>query len=403
VRSGRPLSVLHASQPVDGGVARYVADAAADQQARGWAVTVACPPGGALGDELAERGIRTLAWPAARAPGPASTVETLRLGAIASAVRPDVLHLHSSKAGLAGRLALRGRLRTIFQPHGWSWLAAAGPAAAAALRWEQLAARWTDLLVCVGEGEAAEGRARRVVAPYEVVRNGVDLGRYHPADASARAGARRRCGLPGAAPVVVCVGRLTRQKGQDVLHRAWPAVRERHPDAVLVLIGDGDLEPALRRETPAGVRFAGPVADVRDWYAAADLAAVPSRWEGLPLVLLEEMASGLPVVASAVAGVRDVLPPDAGALVPAGDAGGLAGALLRRLADPGLRRREAAAAAREAAGFDLCRTLDLLADLTRRTAATPRLPAPRRGGDRPGGGAEPAAVAIRAPRPGDGR
>jgi glycosyltransferase involved in cell wall biosynthesis len=171
-----PPAVLHVAQPTDGGVGRYVATVAADQRARGWAVTVACPPEGWLPATLAAAGVPSLSWPAAREPGPASSAEVLRLCGLVAAVRPDVVHLHSSKAGLAGRLALRGRRRTLFQPHGWSWLATAGSRALATLRWERFAAaRWTDVQLCVGEDEAEAGRAARLAGPYEVVRNGVNL------------------------------------------------------------------------------------------------------------------------------------------------------------------------------------------------------------------------------------
>jgi glycosyltransferase involved in cell wall biosynthesis len=323
-------------------------------------------------------------WAATRAPGPSSGAEVLRLRGVVRGVRPDVLHLHSSKAGLAGRLAVRGRLRTLFQPHGWSWLATTGPASAATLQWERVAAQWTDVLVCVGEGEAAQGRARRLRARCEVVRNGVDLSRFRPVGATGRADARALLGLPATAPVVLCVGRLTRQKGQDLLLDAWPSVTADRPDAVLALVGDGDLLPALRGRAPAGVRFAGAVDDVRPWYAAADLVVQPSRWEGLPLTLLEALASGRAVVGTDVPGLGDALPRGAGAVVPAEDVPALAAALRARLAAPGLLAAESAVSARVAAGFDLRETLSRLAGITARAAegdvVSRLVPAPRPSG-----------------------
>ena len=179
---------------------------------------MACPDGGRLADDLARAGICRLSWPAVRRPGPESFAEAIRLRTLVAGIRPDVVHLHASKAGLAGRLGLRGRREAVlFQPHGWSWLAVDGALRTASVSWERAAARWTDLFLCVGEGEERQGRALGIRGRYAVVRNGVDLDRFRPAGEPARADARARLRLPDAAPLAVCVGRLTRQKGQDVL------------------------------------------------------------------------------------------------------------------------------------------------------------------------------------------
>lgn len=365
-----PLSVLHAAQPTDAGVARYVAAAAADQLARGWRVVVACPSGGYLAAELGARGVPRLHWPATRSPGGDTVPETWRLRRLLGAVQPDVVHLHSAKAGLAGRLAVRGARPTLFQPHGWSWLAVRGATARGALAWERLAARWTDLVVCVGEGEAAHARHRRVSARHVVIRNGVDLASFTPAGERARAAARDQLGLGlGAqAPLAVCIGRVTRQKGQDVLLTAWPQVRRWCPGAQLCIVGDGDLLPTLRGDAPPGVHFVPPVTDPRAWYAAADVVVLPSRWEGLSLTLLEALASGCPVVVSDIPGLAEAVTPGVGALVPVDDAPAVAGALTRRLTDADLRAAEGHAAALAAKAFDVRRTHEQLAIITAQLA-----------------------------------
>lgn len=359
-----PLSVLHAAQPTEAGVAGYVAGVAADQLSRGWRVTVACPAGGQLATALAERGIPRVHWPATRSPSLRTVSETRRLRRLISAVAPDVVHLHSAKAGLAGRLAVRGSRPTLFQPHGWSWLAARGATACGALAWERLAARWTHLLVCVGEGEAAAARRRRVGTRHLVVRNGVDLASFRPVDGPARAAARDRLGIDREAPLAVCLGRITRQKGQDVLLAAWPRLRPRCPAAQLCIVGDGEALPALRACAPPGVRFMPPVTDPRCWYAAADVVVLPSRWEGLSLTLLEALASGCPVVVTDIPGLAEAVTAGVGVRVPAGDAHALAEALARRLTEPDLRAAEGRAAARAAHAFDVRRTHEQLATIT---------------------------------------
>jgi len=187
----------------------------------------------------------------------------------------------------------------------------------------------------------------------------VDLRRFRPADQRARIAARSRLGVAATAQLVVCVGRVTRQKGQDVLLAAWPSIRHRSPDARLALVGDGDLLPSL---PPApGITFAGAVPDVRDWLAAADLVVLPSRWEGLSLTVLEAFATGRSVVVSDVPGLAEVVTADVGARVAPGDPAALADAVTRRLLDRSLSRAEGDAAARHAARFDQRLTYERLA------------------------------------------
>src|SRR5262249_20502845 len=169
-------------------------------------------------------------------------------------------------------------------------------------------------------------------------------------------------------PLAVCAGRVTRQKGQDILMSAWPQVRQDCPTAELTMVGDGDLLAELRSRSLPGVRFAGAVRDVRGWLAAADLVVLPSRWEGLPLTALEALAAGRAVVASAVPGLAEVVSvpvgDPVGEVVPPESPTALAAALGRRLGDQALCRAEGFAAARHAAQFDQRSTFDRLADVT---------------------------------------
>ncbi|MEV7974973.1 glycosyltransferase [Streptomyces sp. NPDC086519] len=331
--------VLHVTQPVDGGVARVVADLVRAQRAAGAAVTVACPDS-ALTAELGTLGADVRRWHATRSPGASLVREVRDLARVVGEVRPDLVHLHSAKAGIAGRLAVRGRLPTVFQPHAWSFQAVGGLTSALALRWERWGARWASRVVCVSEAERAAGVRAGVEARWSVIPNGVDPQRYRPAPQGA--GHSRPAplrGLDPATPLVVCVGRLCRQKGQDVLLEAWHEVARRVPGARLALVGDGPDRGLLLRRAPASVLFAGGAADVVPWYQAADLVVLPSRWEGMALAPLEAMACGRPVVVTDVAGARESLPPALAprCLVPAGDPTALAEALAALLLDPPLR------------------------------------------------------------------
>ncbi|MEU3898380.1 glycosyltransferase [Streptomyces sp. NPDC045251] len=352
--------VLHVTQPVDGGVARVVADLTRAQLAAGLRVTVACPDGGPLAAGLRSLGADVRHWPATRSPGPALPAEVRRLARVIGDVRPGLVHAHSAKAGLAVRLAVRGRVPTVFQPHAWSFEAVGGAAAALALGWERWGARWAARTVCVSEAERSRGARAGIRGRWAVIPNGVDPGRFGAVPAREVDAVRLRCGAGPDAPLVVCVGRLCRQKGQDVLLAAWDSVLARVPGARLVLVGDGPDRTRLTARAsaygfrvaaapgdgvrpgepaPAPVLFAGAVADAAPWYRAADLVVLPSRWEGMALAPLEAMACGRPVVTTDVDGAREVLPPALvpHCLVPPGDAGALADAVSGLLLDAPLR------------------------------------------------------------------
>ncbi|MET8687279.1 glycosyltransferase [Streptomyces sp. NPDC004732] len=325
-----PPRVLHVSQPVDGGVARVVVDLAAAQAAAGTDVHVACPQEGFLPGALAAlgAGVHVHPWTASRSPGRGLATEVRDLKRVIGAVGPGVVHAHSAKAGLAARLALRGSIPTVFQPHAWSFEAVGGLTAFLARLWERGAARWADRIVCVSEAEWVTGRRAGIAGSYAVIPNGVDTERFTPTGQDI---AHVR--------LVVCVGRLCRQKGQDVLLRAWPTVAAQVPDARLVLVGDGPDDARLRERAGPRVAFAGAAADAAPWYRAADVVVLPSRWEGMALAPLEAMACARPVVVTDVDGARESLPPShrPHALVPPEDPGALAHALVALLRDGELR------------------------------------------------------------------
>ncbi|MBO8192858.1 glycosyltransferase [Streptomyces oryzae] len=406
---GALRTVLHLAQPVDGGVARVVTDLARAQADAGLDVVVACPGRGPLPHLAAAAGARTALWSAVREPGACVAAEVYGVQRVLRAVRPDLVHAHSAKAGLAARLALRGRLPTVYQPHAWSFEAATGHTARLARAWERYAARWADRVLCVSEAERDAGAAAGVRAGWAVVHNGVDTARF-PAPGTRQAGSLSPTrftladlspsgvrnappsvlrDLPPSAVLVVCVGRLCEQKGQRTLLAAWPRVAAQVPNARLVLVGDGPDREQLRRAAPPGVVFAGASDEVRDWYAAADLVVLPSLWEGMALTPLEAMACGRPVVVSDVAGSRELLPPgqELPCLVPPADPDALAVALVRLALDPGLRTELGRAVQRHVrARFDVRGTaaavLELYREVLRQRGATADVPVVERAGSR---------------------
>jgi glycosyltransferase involved in cell wall biosynthesis len=323
------MRILHVTQCDHAGVPRHIAALSAFQAEGGATVAVAGPPQLCVGDGVVHR-----SWTARSAPF-VDPRELISLSRIIDGFAPDVVHLHSSKAGLVGRLVMRGRLATVFTPHSWSF-AREGPTRLGARAWERWAARWTTVVLTLNIDEVASTQSFRWRQPPVMISNGVDVASWTPADAAARERARRELGLDPGAPVALCVGRLVRQKGQLELARRWERVRARAPGATLVLVGDGPHRAAIAACRAPDVLLAGATDRVRAWYAAADVCVQPSRWEGMSYVTLEAMASGLPVVAFDVGGMRPALG-DGGHLVEPGDHARFVDAVSELLSDGAAR------------------------------------------------------------------
>lgn len=207
--------------------------------------------------------------------------------------------------------------------------------------------RRVDLLLAVSRSIGEEARAagadpRRIA----VASMGYDSHAFVPRP---KGQARERIGIDGARPVAVMIGNLIPRKGIGVIIDAAAQLRGEMPDLQWVLVGGGDPAPWRSRAERSGsadvIRFAGSAdpEDVPWWLAAADVAVVPSLREPYGVAAVEALACGVPVVASRTGGLAEIMDGDHGLTIEPGDAGGLADAVGRVLADDALRERLAAA------------------------------------------------------------
>jgi glycosyltransferase involved in cell wall biosynthesis len=208
-------------------------------------------------------------------------------------------------------------------------------------------------------------RPERVITLY----NGIDIVAFGSVAAGAREAVRDELGLPDSAPVLATVAIQREPKGIQHMLEALPAVIAAVPDARYLLIGDGPHRNRLEEITAAigltdRVLFAGSRDDIPRMLSAADLFVLPTLTEALPTVIAEAMAAGLPIVASAVGGIPEMVSHgDTALLVPPADPGALTDAVVRILTNP----RQAAAMGRAgrrvaAEQFDVVRQAGILAE-----------------------------------------
>ena len=218
-----------------------------------------------------------------------------------------------------------------------------------------------------------------------VVPNGVDVERYPaPVDRDAL---RAQLGVGPGDHVMTMVGTFKRQKGHRFLVEAATTVTRAHPELRILLVGDGELREDIGRQVEAAglgerVRFLGARRDVPELLAASDSFVLPSLWEGLPIALIEAMAGGLPVVATAVSGTSQVMiDGETGWIVPPGDTTALADAIVEVLEDTD-RAASMGAAARErvASRFGAMTQAERLVTLFRGQGRTLAEPSRRRAG-----------------------
>jgi glycosyltransferase involved in cell wall biosynthesis len=252
--------------------------------------------------------------------------------------RPSILHCWMVHANLLGRLVGRlARLPVIITSRrnveiGGPWRERA----------KRLTRRLDDAVIAVCELARQVEIERTGAAPDKVVTiyNGIDPFPAVPSETVAQL--RHDFGLRSDAPVAICVSRLHPQKGHEDLLAAWRRVTAVYPHVDLLIVGDGRRRSELERlaARQSHVHFTGQRDDVAELLALSDLLILPSLWEGLPNVVLEAMAAGLPVVATAVGGTPElVIDGKTGLLVPPRDPAALAQAILALLTEPDLAQR----------------------------------------------------------------
>lgn len=363
-------------EPPDGGVAENVMRLALGLPERGWEPWVAGPEEAIVHPELERAGVPTARLPLVRGYGsPGTDARALRrlLGILARG-RFDLVHCHSAKAGVLGRIAagLTGT-PVVYSPHCFPFVGPWGPARLAfSTGVERALGPLTDAILCVSEQERGLALEHGLARPERlaVVHNGsepceTELERDAELDAFAAGG-----------PLAATMAVLRPQKAVHVFVEAAPAILERMPDARLAVIGGGDMKEELvalagRLDLGDRLRFFDYRPPASRQLASLDVFVLPSAWEAFPISILEAMACGVPQVVTDVGGSSEALAAgETGLLCPPNDPSALAGRVTELLADPERRARMAEASrARHAERFGLDRMIDATAALYDRVLA----------------------------------
>lgn len=287
---------------------------------------------------------------------------TARLAFRLRRMRPDVVHTHSSKAGVVGRLAAKmaGVPVRVHTVHGWSFHDHMHPAVRRAYVALERIGDWAGThCIVLAESDRAKGASAGIGDPhsYELIRSGIDLAPFRQS-VGTKAAARERLGITPQSLLVGSVMRLAEPKDPLNLIRAFGQVHQKLPESELLIVGDGDLraevEAEVRRlELSSVVHLTGARDDVHEVVPAFDVFASSSVWEGLPRTVPEAAAAKIPIVATDAGGTREIIRDgETGWLVPTQRSDALATAIIEALSRPDEARRRAELADRESHSWD---------------------------------------------------
>ena len=227
-------------------------------------------------------------------------------------LKPDIVYAHSSKAGALARIADWGlKNKVIYNPHGWAFNMQQSTKKKEMYKWvEKISAHFCDKIVCISDAEKESALREKICKPskLQVIYNGIDLEEIKNTISKKRA----ELNIPEDAFVVGMVGRLSKQKAPDVFVKAAKLIKDKIPNAYFLMVGDGELRDQVEEmihkfNLDSSFLITGWVDNPTAYMKVMNVGCLLSRWEGFGLVLPEYMACGVPIVATDVDAIPNII------------------------------------------------------------------------------------------------
>lgn len=274
-------------------------------------------------EELADR---VIVLKMAHQINPSSDIKVEKaLRKIIKKTKPDIVYAHSSKAGALARIADWGlKNKVIYNPHGWAFNMQQSTKKKEMYKWvEKISAHFCDKIVCISDAEKESALREKICKPskLQVIYNGIDLEGIKDTVPKTR----KELNIPEDAFVVGMVGRLSKQKAPDIFVKAASLIKKKIPNAYFLMVGDGELRDQVEEmihkfDLDSSFLITGWVDNPTSYMKIMNVGCLLSRWEGFGLVLPEYMACGLPIIATNVDAIPNIIKNDVNGILVKKDA-----------------------------------------------------------------------------------
>lgn len=310
------IKVLHVTQATIGGTLEYIKLFFKNIDQEKYEIYLACPSYGPMKEEIEKLGVKVYAIDMAREISLKKDLNSYRkINKLIKKVRPDIVHLHSSKAGVLGKIASYfNRIPCIYNPHGWAFsMNISDKKKVVYALIEKYTSLFCNSIVNISEYEYKLAKQYKIASDKKMltIYNGIDIDRFSE-EKFCRQDTIKELNIPNNAFIVGMIARISEQKNPIKFVEVAKGVCEKIDNAYFILVGDGEQRNEVENlieqyNLKDKVKITGWVSDIDKYLSIFDVAILTSKWEGFGLVIAEYMAACKPIVASNVGGIPELI------------------------------------------------------------------------------------------------